>query len=67
MSAPKYPEIVVQLIGEDGNAFGVLGLVTRALREAGVPKEERDAFMREATGGDYDGLLGTCMKWVDVT
>lgn len=63
---PKYPDIVVELTGQDGNAFNVLGLVNRALREDGVPKEERDQFMREATAGDYDNLLLTAMKWVTV-
>lgn len=63
---PKYPDIVVELTGQDGNAFNVLGLVNRALREDGVPKEERDQFMREATAGDYDNLLQTAMKWVTV-
>lgn len=62
---PKYPEIEVQLSGTDGNAFAVLGKVTGAMRRAGVPKEERDAFMKEANSGDYDHLLGVCMRWVD--
>jgi hypothetical protein len=31
-----------------------------------VPKEERDAFMAEATSGNYDHLLATCMVWLDV-
>ena len=32
---PKFPEIDVQLTGEDGNAFAVLGKVSKALRRAG--------------------------------
>lgn len=66
MTEPKYPDIKVQLVGEDGNAFNILGLVTRTLRAAGVPKEERDLFVQEATAGDYDHLLATCMRWVVV-
>lgn len=62
----KYPNIKVQLTGNDGNAFMVLGLVNKALKRAGVPKEETDAFMTEATAGDYDHLLQTAMSWVDV-
>ena len=61
----RHPEIEVQLTGEDGNAFSVLGRVTKALRRAGVSKEERDLFMVEATAGNYDDLLNTCMDWVD--
>lgn len=61
----KYPQIRVKLVGEDGNAFNILGIVTKAMRRADVPKTERDEFMREAMSGDYDNLLATCMKWVD--
>ena len=65
-NAPKYPEITVQLLGRDGNAFSVLGAVRRALRENGVSPSEIAAFLNEATSGDYDALLRTCMKWVEV-
>jgi len=60
------PRPVVRLVGEDGNAFMVLGLVFRALREAGWSKEERDAFRAEATSGVYNHLLGVVMKHLDV-
>jgi hypothetical protein len=63
---PKYPHITVQLTNEDGNAFAVLGRVNRALRQAGVSQAERDAFLQEATAGDYDRLLQTVMRWVEV-
>jgi len=63
---PKYPDIKVKLVGEDGNPFAILGKVCKALRGARVPQEEVTAFMSEATSGDYDHLLVTCMKWVDV-
>jgi hypothetical protein len=63
---PKYPGVVVDLIGEDGNAFVILGRVTREMRRAGIDKAEIDTFRAEATAGDYDHLLQTCMKWVEV-
>jgi hypothetical protein len=62
----RHPEVPVQLTGEDGNAFMMLGLVQRALREAGVSDEEVSRFHAEATSGDYDVLLATCMRRVDV-
>lgn len=55
----------VKLIGESGNAFSVLGRVTKALKRAGM-KTESDAFLKEATEGDYNHLLRTAMKYVDV-
>ncbi len=65
MSEPKYPDIHVQLVGQNGNAFVILGLCRGAARKGGVPPEQIEAFMSEATLGDYDHLLTTCMKWFD--
>jgi hypothetical protein len=62
---PRYPEVQVQLSGEDGNAFAILGRTTAALRAAGVPQQEIDTYFGEATSGDYDHLLQTTMAWVD--
>lgn len=62
----KYPEVSVELVGQDGNAFNVLAIVNRGLKSHGVCKEERDQFMAEAMSGDYDHLLRTCMAWVTV-
>jgi hypothetical protein len=62
----KHPEITVQLTGEDGNAFLVVGKVMKALRRANVPELERKQFQDEATSGNYDNVLQTCMRWVNV-
>ena len=61
---PKYPNIHVRLVGEDGNAYAILGRVQGALKRAGIDKAERDAFFAEATAGDYDHLLQTVMRCV---
>jgi len=63
----KHPEIEVELVGQDGNAFFVLGTVKQAMKRAGLAKSEIDEFMTDAQSGDYDHLLQTCMKWVNVT
>lgn len=63
---PKYPDIEVQLVGEDGNAFAIMGRVASALKSAGVSKEEIDEYYAESTSGDYDNLLRTAVKWVSV-
>lgn len=62
----KHPEITVKLVGENGNAYAILAIVNVALRKAGVSPEEIQEFTEEATAGDYDHLLRTCMKWVNV-
>ncbi len=61
----KY-DITVKLVGEDGNAFAILSRVWVALKDAGVPKVERDKFIREATSGSYEHLLAICADWVNV-
>ena len=60
---PRYPRIRVLLSDRDSNAFMILGLCRRAAIEAGLPKEEIDAFYDEATNGDYDHLIRTTMRW----
>lgn len=63
---PLYPDVEVQLSGEDGNAFSIIGRVSRELRKAGAPAEEVERFREEAMSGDYDNVLQTCFKWVEV-
>ena len=62
----KYPKVKVKLVGQDGNAHAIIGRVQKAMRNAKVPPAEIAAFRVEATSGDYNKLLQTCMKWVDV-
>ncbi len=52
----KYPNITVELIGQDGNAFNVLGIVSKALRKNKVSQEEINLFMTEAMSGDYNHI-----------
>lgn len=63
----KYPDISVQLTGQDGNGFVIVSRISTALRRAGVDREEIEAFRTEATSGDYNHLLTTAMRWVDVS
>ena len=65
MTTPKYPQIRVKLVGEDGNAFAILGHCQRAARKAYLPEDEIKAFIAEAKSGDYNHLLTTCMRWFD--
>nr|DAX91034.1 MAG TPA: hypothetical protein [Caudoviricetes sp.] len=58
----KYPEIHIQLVGLDGNAFFILGRCLQAMRKAGLSQEERDSFHKEATSVNYDHLIAICME-----
>ena len=63
---PPSEKPTVKLVGEDGNAFAIMGRVSRALRRAGADKEYIDKYIEESTSADYDHLLVTAMKYVDV-
>lgn len=56
----------LDLIGQNGNAFAILGLAKRAAKKAEWSKQEIQCFINEATGGNYDNLLQTCMKYFEV-
>lgn len=60
----RYPEVVVELTGRDGNAFAIMATVSRALRRAGVSEDEILAYREESQRGDYSDLLATALRWV---
>lgn len=66
-SGPKFPQVHVQLTGNDGNAFAVLGATKKAMKKAGVAQDAIDAYYTEATAGDYNHLLQVTMKHVVVS
>ena len=59
------PKPKIRLVGEDGNAFSILGRASRSLRQAGATPAQIEEFMTEAKSGDYDHLLTTVMTWFD--
>lgn len=63
----RHPEIEVELTGGDSNAGAIIGAVVDALRAAGVPREEIAEFRQEAYSGDYNNVLQTAMRWVEVS
>ena len=58
--------VKVRLVGEDGNAWAILGRCRTAMRKAGYPQAFIDIFVTEATAGNYDDLLATVMRYVVV-
>lgn len=64
--AAHHPEVEVQLSGEDGNAFSILGRVCLALQRVGIPQAEIDAYVADASSGDYNHLLAVTMANVSV-
>ncbi len=62
----KYPDITVKLSGVDGNAHAIMGAVVTALRKAGVPANRIERYKEESKAGDYDNVIQTAMRWVNV-
>ena len=58
--------VKVRLVGENGNAFAILGRCGAAMCRAGYPRSFIDSFVTEATAGNYDDLLATVMRYVVV-
>ena len=56
----------LRLVGQDGNAFSIMGHVKKAARKANWTDERIEAMLEEMRAGDYDALLRTVMKHFDV-
>ena len=53
------------LVGINGNAFSVMGYVTKAMKEQKYKKAEIDAYMEKAMSGNYDNLIMESMQMLD--
>ena len=61
-----YPDVTVQLTGQDGNAFVLIGIVRTAIRKA-HGQEAADTFAHEAMScKSYAELLGYLQDTVHV-
>lgn len=65
MEEVKFPDVTVELVGRDGNAFAIMGAVAAALRKAGYA-DSVEEYMKEAMDGDYDNLLRVTCQTVNV-
>ena len=66
-TSPRFPEIRVRLTGKNGNALVLISTVIRALRRQGIDSASIKELSRDATSGDDNHVLQTCMVWVSVT
>ena len=53
----------VQLVGEDGDAWAIMGRTIEALRRVGNPPEVIEQYRAEAMSGNYDDLLRVTMEY----
>ena len=64
MATRKNSKKFYTLVGVDGNAFAVMGYVSRAMKETGFSKEEISEYTKRATSGDYNNLLATSCDYI---
>jgi len=62
----KYPEVEVQLTGEDGNVFSILGRCKKASRGK-MTNEQFEEFSDELMSGDYNNALITVQEYFTVS
>lgn len=63
---PKYPNVTVQLAGQDGNVFNLMDVCQHEARKAGLHADEISQFVEEVTSTDsYNAALRVMLKWFD--
>jgi hypothetical protein len=67
VSDPKYPHVMVPLVGQDGNIFAIIGRCRVIARRAGLSGEEIASFTDEVMSAkSYDEALQVVMRWFNV-
>ena len=63
----KYPNVTTRLVGADGNAFNLIGIVSKEMRRAGVSADEIKVFVDQCFEcSSYEDLLALLQKNVNV-
>lgn len=56
----------VQLSGQDGNVFNIIGLCTKALRKAGLQDLANEFRSKALSAGSYSNVLELAMQYCEV-
>ena len=60
------PMFDIEVRPMDGNAFSIMGAVSKAMRRAGASDEVIKNYQAESQSGDYDNLVQVAMKHVNL-
>ena len=63
--APQKEKPKMDLIGEDGNIFAIMGRASGLLKEAGQKAESEEMIGRVTSSGSYDEALGIISEYVE--
>lgn len=61
---PKNISEEYSLVGQDGNAFSLMGYTARCMRKCGFKKADIDEMRERAMSGDYDNLIVVCDEYI---
>lgn len=65
---PKFPAVHVQLSGEEGNVFSIIGRVRSALMQGGATEQDLQGFwVAISAATSYNDTLRTIMQWVETS
>ena len=64
MTAPRFPNVKIKLVGQPTGKLPIVIRTTVALRKAGVAERQIDLYQREALAGDFDNCLAVTLGWV---
>lgn len=52
------------LVGQDGNAFSLMGYTARCMKKCGFKKADIDEMRERAMSGDYNNLIVVCDEYI---
>ena len=61
--APQKPKM--ELLGQDGNIFGIMGRASRLLKQAGMKEQSDEMISRVTACGDYNKALNIISEYVE--
>lgn len=53
------------LVGVDGNAFCIMGYVSKAMKRTGYEREDVDKYLKKAQSSDYDNLVSVSFDQIE--
>jgi hypothetical protein len=62
----EIPKPFVQLTGNDGNVFGIIGACSKALKRAGQEEKSKEFTTKAFNAGSYEAVLSLAMEYCDV-
>lgn len=63
-AAPKYPEIKLDLNGPEGNAFYIMGAISRVLKIANESQDTIQSVLDDMKSSNYEHLCEVASRYI---